>query len=327
MKPIMKVNLKLLQVFLLVAEHASFRSAADQARRSQSSVSTQIKQREGQLGVALFHRTTRSVRLTAEGEQLLGCVRRALHEVEAGLRKIEEAVDMRRGHVSIACSPTVASTRLPLVLAAFSKNYPDVRLSVRELTSSDLCESLRKREVDFGIGPVLDEPDLAFRRILKEEIYALVPRRLFQTLRSSIRLEELARMPVLLLNPATALRALIERTVAAQGLTLSTNYQFTQVQTLIAAANAGLGVAILPKIALPANPGPDLQELRIVEPVMTREIAIVTLRGQALSPAARKLADLIPAFMEGKSPAGGAERSAPTKTGGRVIALAKEFES
>ena len=170
-------------------------------------------------------------------------------------------------------------------------------------------------------------PDLAFRPILKEEIYALVPRRLFQTLRSSIRLEELARMPVLLLNPATALRALIERTVAAQGLTLSTNYQFTQVQTLIAAANAGLGVAILPKIALPVNPGPDLQELRIVEPVMTREIAIVTLRGQALSPAARKLADLIPAFMEGKSPAGGAERSAPTKTGGRVIALAKEFES
>ena len=122
MQPIMKVNLKLLQVFLLVAEHASFRSAADQARRSQSSVSTQIKQLEGQLGVALFHRTTRSVRLTAEGEQLLGCVRRALHEVEAGLRKIEEAVDMRRGHVSIACSPTVASTRLPLVLAAFGKD-------------------------------------------------------------------------------------------------------------------------------------------------------------------------------------------------------------
>src|SRR6195952_320302 len=312
MQPIMKVNLKLLQVFLLVAEHASFRSAADQARRSQSSVSTQIKQLEGQLGVALFHRTTRSVRLTSEGEQLLGCVRRALHEVEAGLRKIEEAVDMRRGHVSIACSPTVAATRLPLVLAAFGKDYPDVRLSVRELTSSDLFDSLRKREVDFGVAPVTDEPDLAFRLILTEEIYALVPRRLFQTLRSSIRLEELARMPVLLLNPATALRALIEKTVAAQGLTLSTNYQFTQVQTLIAAASAGLGTAILPKIALPANPGPDLQELRIVDPVMTREMAIVTLRGQSLSPAASRLADLIPAFMDGKPPSAEVRRAPPT---------------
>ena len=206
MQPIMKVNLKLLQVFLLVAEHESFRSAADQAHRSQSSVSTQIKQLEGQLGVALFHRTTRSVRLTSEGAQLLDCVRRALHEVEEGLRKIEEAVDMRRGHVSLGCSPTVAGSRLPIVLAAFRREYPDVKLFVRELTSADLFESLRKREVDFGIGPIVEEGDLSFRAILREDIYALVPRRLFHTRQSVITLSDLVRMPVLLLNPATALR-------------------------------------------------------------------------------------------------------------------------
>jgi DNA-binding transcriptional LysR family regulator len=293
MQPIMNVNLKLFQVFLLVAEHASFRSAADQAHRSQSSISTQIKQLEGQLGVALFHRTTRSVRLTAEGEQLLDCVRRALHEVEAGLRKIAEAVDMRRGYVSVGCSPTVAATRLPIVLAAFRQDYPDVKLFVRELTSSDLFESLRKREVDFGIAPVTAQTDLTFKPILKEDIYALVPRRLFQTLKSSIPLAELVQMPVLLLNPATALRALIEATVSAQGLTLSTNYQFSQVQTLIAAATAGLGTAILPKIALPKVPSDDLQVLRIVDPPMTREIAIVTVKGQSLSPAATRLVALI----------------------------------
>jgi DNA-binding transcriptional LysR family regulator len=314
MQPIMKVNLKLLQVFLLVAEHESFRSAADQAHRSQSSVSTQIKQLEGQLGVALFHRTTRSVRLTSEGAQLLDCVRRALREVEEGLRKIEEAVDMRRGQVSLGCSPTVAGSRLPIVLAAFRREYPDVKLFVRELTSGDLFESLRKREVDFGIGPVVEEGDLTFRSILREDIYALVPRRLFQTLRSGIALADLVRMPVLLLNPATALRGLIERTVAEQGLTLNTNYQFSQVQTLIAAASAGLGVAILPKIALPTILTDDLQILRITEPPMSREIAIITIRGQSLSPAAARLAALVSRLIDGKADAASPVRAAPRAT-------------
>ena len=302
MRPIMNVNLKLLQVFLLVAEHCSFRAAAIEANRSQSAVSTQIKQLEGQLGVALFHRTTRSVRLTDEGEQLLECVRRALHEVDAGLRKIAESVDLRSGHVSLGCSPTVAATRLPFVLTAFGRDYPAVKLFVQELTSSDLYENIRKRQVDFGIGPVCGDPDLTCHTILEEELYALVPRRLFQAPTSSITFNELVRMPVLLLNPATALRELIDLTVADQGLQLSTNYQFTQTQTLITAAVAGLGTAILPKIAVPLDPHPDIQVLRIVEPVMTREIAIITLRGHALSPAAARLADLVPEMMDPDHP-------------------------
>jgi DNA-binding transcriptional LysR family regulator len=298
MKPIMNVNLKLLQVFVLVAEHASFRAAASDANRSQSSISTQIKQLEGQLGVALFHRTTRSVRLTGEGEQLLDSVRRALVEVETGLRKIAESVDLRRGQVSFACSPTIASTRLPLVLAAFSHDYPDVRLFVRELTASDLCECIKRREVDFGIGPTRDDAELSCRPILTEELYALVPRRLHETLRPSIRLAELVKMPLLLLNPATALRVQIEEAIRARGLQISANYQFTQTQTIIAAASAGLGAAILPKIALPAQPEPELQMLRIIEPTMTREIAIITLRGQTLTPAAARLASLVPRLLD-----------------------------
>ena len=197
-----------------------------------------------------------------------------------------------------------------------------MKLFVRELTSGDLFESLRKREVDFGIGPVVDEGDLTFRSILREDIYALVPRRLFQTLRSVITLADLVRMPVLLLNPATALRGLIERTVAEQGLTLATNYQFSQVQTLIAAASAGLGVAILPKIALPTILTEDLQILRITEPPMSREIAIITLRGQSLSPAAARLAALVARLIDGKADAASPSRAAP-RAATRLRSIAK----
>ena len=104
-KPLAHINLKLLQTFLLVAEQSSFRIAAEKSFRSPSAVSAQIRQLEEQLGVPLFHRTTRNVRLTDEGKQLLECAQRALLEVESGLRKIQESADIRRGRVALSCLP------------------------------------------------------------------------------------------------------------------------------------------------------------------------------------------------------------------------------
>lgn len=280
-------------MFLLVAENASFRAAAMAANRSQSAVSNQIKQLEDQLGVALFHRTTRSVSLTAEGQVLVSSVQTALQEVDAGLRSIEESVDLRRGHVSLACSPTIAGSQLPYVLKAFSEDYPNITLFVRELISEDIHFNVRSRSVDFGIGPNSDEPDLDCEVIAAERLCALVPRGLHAAEGKTIPFRELAKLPLLLLSPATALRNLVEETAADAGLMLSTNYQFTQTQTLIASATAGLGAAILPRIAVPSVLPERVQMLHITDPVMTRELALITLRGHVLGPAAARLSRLV----------------------------------
>jgi DNA-binding transcriptional LysR family regulator len=292
-KPLVHVNLKLLQTFLLVAEHKSFRVAAEKSLRSQSAVSAQIKQLEEQLRVSLFHRTTRSVQLTEEGILLLECAQRALLEVESGLRTIAESADIRRGKVSLSCSPTIAETRLARVLAAFGKDYPSVAVFVRELTQEPLLESVRKREVDFGIAPVMDTAEFNFETILEDPIYALVPRRFITTTRSSISLATLTNMPLLVLNSATALRGMLEKAMAERNLTYMNRYEFTQAQTLISMASAGLGAAILPKVSVPARQDPNTYALRIVDPPLSRKIAIVTARGNALSPASLRLVELL----------------------------------
>src|ERR1700723_3215601 len=119
-----KVNLKLLHMFVAVAENRSFRMAAEQLDRSLSAVIIQIKQLEEQVGAAIFHRTTRRVELTSEGERLLGHARRALDEWEKGLRQIRDVVDIQRGTLSIGCVPTVAATILPKALSAFETPIP-----------------------------------------------------------------------------------------------------------------------------------------------------------------------------------------------------------
>jgi DNA-binding transcriptional LysR family regulator len=239
------------------------------------------------------------VRLTSEGQQLLDCAQRALHEVEIGLRMIKESADIRRGRVSLSCSPTIAETRLAYVLAEFDREYPGIEVFVRELTSASLFDSIRKLEVDFGIGPVVEAPEFHFETILEEPLYALVSQRFLTTARQKISLATLTNIPLLLLNPATALRALVEEKMREMNLTLTTRYQFTQAQTLISMANAGLGAAILPEVALPKRLEPGIYALRIVNPPLRRQVAVITMRGQALSPASERLVQLLRQMIAG----------------------------
>lgn len=292
-KPLSHVNLKLLHTFLLVAEQSSFRIAAEKSFRSPSAVSAQIRQLEEQLSVSLFHRTTRSVRLTDEGEQLLECAQRALLEVESGLRKIQESADVRRGRVALSCSPTIAETRLARVLAAFEKDYPGIEVSVRELTSTALFESVRKREVDFGIGPSIDTIEFNFEPVFEDPLFALVPRRFITTAKRSISLATLTNMPLLVLNHATALRGMLETAMHERHLSFTTRYEFTQAQTLISMATAGLGAAILPKVALPQRVDSSTYVLRIINPTLVRQVAVITMRGQHLSPSSLRLVELL----------------------------------
>lgn len=288
-----RINLKLLQTFLLVAENSSFRQAADLVSRSQSAVSTQIKQLEEQVGVALFHRTTRKVRLTAEGQQLLDNARKAVGEIELGLRNLREVADMRRGRVTLACAPTIAATRLPAILSSFEKEYHGVRIVLQELKSAELFQSVRNGEVDFGVGPVVRDGDLEFEPIITERVHALVPRALMARRRDTITLAELAELPIIQFHSATVMAQLVAEAAKSRGLELNVRCQCIQAQTLVALAQAGLGASLITESVAGTVHSDAVQVMRVVDPPITQHFGIVRLRGQMLSPAAARLAELI----------------------------------
>lgn len=288
----MNVNLKLLQAFLLVAENGSFREAAERANRSLPAISMQVKELERQLGVTLFHRTTRKVELTREGEQLLIRVRTSLAEIESGLNEMKSAAGIESGQVTFACVPTVAATRLPAILAAFHRQYPAVSLSLRELPGKDLLEAVRRRDVDFGLCPRMEKmPGLAFRPVMEEDYYALAPADFKGTRKKTITVAELVRLPLLELAANSALRAHVDRVLDARSLSRETRFEMQQASTLVAMVEAGMGVALLPTIAIPQ--GTTLRALRIVDPPMRREMGVISIAAHALSPAAARLVEFI----------------------------------
>lgn len=292
-----RINLKLLQTFMIVAENSSFREAADQVGRSQSAVSTQIRQLEDQLGLPLFNRTTRSVKLTPEGAELLAYARRAVGEVESGLRHILEAADLRRGRVTLACAPTIACTRLPQILAAFEKDYPGIRIVVHELKSVDLFQRIRAGDVDFGLGPVIGDGDLDFRTVLREDVHLFASAKFLTEDRKTIRFDELADIPLIQFPMTTVMGQMIAATAHERGIVINTRYECVQGQTLVALASAGLGAAIMTGTVIRSAPGSGMRRPRIVDPGLTQDFAIVTLKGKTLSPAAQGLAEVIAAKM------------------------------
>lgn len=288
------LNLRLLQNFLEVAKASSFRDASDRIHRSTSVVSAQIKQLEAQIGARLFHRTTRSVTLTPEGELLMQAARNGFREIEAGLRQLQETMDLQVGRIAIASSPILAATYLPPMLARFESEYPAIRILVRELTPAEIAQSLRSGDSDFGLGPFPEVRELHFQRLFDEEIMALVPTRFkADAADKTISLRELARIPTLQLSQATALRSLLQKTAHKHGIALKPKYECTQAQTLIAMAYEGLGAAILPASIVPAKPHRRVRALRIVQPVLHRPVGLITWSQRPLSPAAARLATMM----------------------------------
>lgn len=288
------VNLKLLQSFLMVAEHGSFRTAAAHLNRSHSAISAQVAQLEAQLGVQLFWRTTRVVKLTDEGRQLTGYARNGLHEITLGMRQIREAADIKNGRVSIACVSSIASSYLPAVLVDFIRQFPSISVTIRELISPDIVIALDENKIDFAIGPELQEQRFHFDIILREPLYAIVPISLVDSRCSEITLKEVAELPLLLSTSATAMRSILEDAASRLGIELNSHYQFIQMQTIIAMAKAGLGAAILPStLVTEISDQETIRVLRIAEPFLERRMAIITRRDQTLSPTALSLSEKI----------------------------------
>src|SRR3954468_17118190 len=106
-------SLPKLRTFAAVAQNASFRKASEQLNLSQPALSAHIRDLEEALGLPLFHRTTRMVRLTADGERFLVRALRALDEIESGLLELRDQVELQRGRVIVVCVPMIACHVLP----------------------------------------------------------------------------------------------------------------------------------------------------------------------------------------------------------------------
>src|ERR1700722_19273805 len=149
----MSITLSRLRSFVVLAETGSFDKTAKTVGRSQPAITDQIRILEKTLGVALFHRQTRSVRLTSEGEALLGKVEGILHDLDSLLLDFAKVAALEVGEVRVGATPTLACYIVPEIIGTFSRKYPGVRIVFSDEPAAQLAAQVENRQLDFYFGP------------------------------------------------------------------------------------------------------------------------------------------------------------------------------
>src|SRR2546430_6566469 len=237
--------------FCAVAETSSFSRAAVQSHVSQPSLSQQILKLEDELGARLFDRLGRSVRLTELGKTFLPRARAVLRELEAAKGDVDERKDSVGGSICIGVIPTIAPYLLPPHLTFFTRQFPQARLAVVEEITPVLLERLRASSVDIAILalPIRGNEFEAFP-LLTERLFAALTKDHKLPRHSSLSLKSLRAEPFLLLRDGHCFRDTAIAACDRARLHPQIVFESGQFSSLLSMVGAGMGVSIVPEMAI-----------------------------------------------------------------------------
>ncbi|MBF5005173.1 LysR family transcriptional regulator [Diaphorobacter caeni] len=291
----MNIKYRAVKAFLLVVESRSFTHAAGALGVTQPSLSALIQDLEDTLGLKLLERSTRSVALTEAGEEFLQRIQRPLADVEEAYRSALDLSAARRGTVIVAALPSAAFGLVPHALARLRSVHPALQSRVIEAHTDQLLEMLRTNQVECAIGPLSEAaPDLHFEPLLTDGYYAVFPHGHALAQRSSIRWEQLLAHDLVLLARGSNAREQFDRGLQAgtdesaeSAEPVMPRCDVTHIITAASMARHGLGVALLPRLALPELNLQGLVARPIHAPNAHREIGLMHRRDRVLGPATR----------------------------------------
>ncbi|KOC92331.1 LysR family transcriptional regulator [Winslowiella iniecta] len=285
----MNYSIRQLRVFVAVAQHGSFSQAGQSIGLSQSAVSHSIKELEAEMGIRLLDRTTREVMLTEAGQQLATRLERLLEELNTTLLDVRSYGQQRSGTVRVAASQTISAQLMPQTLAASQQAFPDIKIMLRDRPQQWVLQSVRNAEVDFGIvvGP-LQSPDFACEPILDEPFLLLCRRDDSLASAPEISWSLLNGRTMVLQDYASGSRWLIDEALRGQQVQAEIVQEIGHPVTLYPMVEAGIGISILPALALPLPEGRPLMVRRIF-PVINRTLMLIRRKNRSLSPAAEAI--------------------------------------
>lgn len=272
----MTVEIRHLRYFLAIAEELNFSRAAEKLRIAQPPLSQQIKQLEHELGVQLIERETRPVRLTEAGKIFREQAQTLTLRFDELVQQMQKMGRGETGTLSIAFVASATFEVLPVVLREFQKLFPDVRLDLFEMNTSEQKVALLERRINLGfVRPdVLDEA-IMVEKLLEESIVLAVPSNHKYSHRESIDITEIAKDPLICFPrmPEPSFGSFILGVCRAHGFEPVVVQHAGELQTALSLVAGGLGIALLPN-SIRKNEREGVVYLPLKEPVPKTALSI-----------------------------------------------------
>lgn len=278
------MTLRQLQAFILIEQYRSFVQAAEQMHLTQAALSHLLRELETQLGVKLFHRTTRSVQLSTEGAIFLPYAQRILSNVQGAQSCAESLRQGKRGLVRLSTTAVLASTHIMSLVAGFQERTPGIEIQMQEALPSGIVDDVQAERVDIGVGPARRIPDsLESELVFSSNLCVLCARNHPFANKPFLTWKDLQAQPLLLAKGGGS-----EEIAQNIGniISLAHAMEVAHFTTLLATIAIGKHVAVTTSYISPFLPVYQLCAIPLKQPVVERQVLLYRRKDWIANPAA-----------------------------------------
>jgi DNA-binding transcriptional LysR family regulator len=283
-----------LRALIALRDLGSFVRAAERMHITQSAFSRRIAQLEQTVGGPLVVRTTRRAALTALGQALADQADHVLRQLDDSVLDAARHARGEAGRLSVACLTTVAHTVLPAVLHDFRARYPQLRLNLRDDTGQRVAQAVLAREAEFGVGMLgTGTQELAVEHCADDPyVIAFAPGHPLER-RRRVGWDELNQWRVVMLRSSSANRQQVDAALAERGLPPPWFDEVEHLSSMLGLLRGGVGIGVLPRLALSAGGGETLRTRPLGSPPVVRRIGLMRRHDSVLGTPATELWDLL----------------------------------
>jgi LysR family transcriptional activator of glutamate synthase operon len=282
------MELRQLHYFVSVARKQHVTHAAEELHVAQSAVSRQIHLLEEELELNLFVQKGRNLQLTPVGKLFLDRIERILADLEHVVQEAHEFLDPNKGEIRIGFPHSLGINLLPTVVACFRKIYPDVKFRLKQGTYNSLIRDVVNGEIDLSfISPFPENHgQVSGELLLTEELFAILPAQHALANEASINLAQLKEEPFVMFSEEYSLRAIVLEACKKAGFVPKFGFEGDETDTIRGLVSAGLGVSLLPNLALTDMGTLQPAKVRLHEPKVTRTVGLIRRKGEKIPPVA-----------------------------------------
>jgi DNA-binding transcriptional LysR family regulator len=298
------LNVGRLRVLKEVAYRGSLSGAADALSYTQSAVSQQISALEAETGMTLLERHARGVSLTAAGQTLVGHAEGILARLDAAETALSAIAGLRGGRLRVASFPTAGAALMPLAIATFRASYPGVELTLAEGEPEEIVPRLRAGEFDLALlfefaGETPLPQGMRRAELLEDPMYLALPRKHALANKGKLRLGDLRGEAWVQTSQSSPCARHVVRCCHAAGFEPQVSFESDDYQTVQGLVAAGVGVALIPELALSVvrediiiralSPSPPVRQVIAATPAGARLVPAAPAMLAVLEQAATRL--------------------------------------
>ncbi|WP_256941095.1 LysR family transcriptional regulator [Bacillus sp. EAC] len=291
------MELRELEYFIAICEELHFTKAAEKLGISQPALSRQVRALEDRLGVRLFDRLGKKIAITEAGKILKEESEKIFTNIKYIYEQIGELQKVKRGKLIIGAMSEELSQLASVIFLELHRMHPYLQMKI--IMSDNIEDRVIQNEIDIALTHMSLENELLSNiPLYNEEFYLVVPFDHLLAEREKVDFEEIKDIQLVLSPINHNCRKLIDDAATSMGFVFKPIIELTDVNSILSIVKAGIGATILPNTLLTSENSEALKVIKIVNPVITKEIAIVHHKEKYIGSAARNFMDLLVAYVK-----------------------------